>query len=154
MGHHLGPRLALLAEASADVGMGHLMEARALLAVAEAAGIRTRLVVNANAPLGPSGSGDDSVVRVGDLAPESLRAVASDLVGAECELIGDVTIEHIPQRAGDFGGKLVSSELAKRGLGWEPKVSFREGLRRYVEWYKEWEARRSADLERLDKELH
>ena len=70
------------------------------------------------------------------------------------ELIGNVAIEHIPQRAGDFGGKLVSSERAKRELGWEPKVNFREGLRRYVEWYRERDARRSADLERLDKELH
>ena len=69
------------------------------------------------------------------------------------ELIGNVAIEHVPQRTGDFGGKLVSSELAKRELGWEPKVSFREGVRRYVEWYREREARRAADLERLDKEL-
>jgi UDP-glucose 4-epimerase len=69
------------------------------------------------------------------------------------ELIGNVAIEYVPQRAGDFGGKLVSSELAKRELGWEPKVGFREGLRRYVEWYREREACRAADLEQLDKEL-
>jgi UDP-glucose 4-epimerase len=43
-------------------------------------------------------------------------------------------IEFIPARAGDYGGVDVSSEKARRLLGWEPKVAFDEGARRTVEW--------------------
>jgi UDP-glucose 4-epimerase len=53
------------------------------------------------------------------------------------KLIGDVKIESIPVRPGDFSGKQISSELAREELGWEPKVSFEEGVRRYIEWYKQ-----------------
>ncbi|HAG10137.1 MAG TPA: epimerase [Desulfotomaculum sp.] len=53
------------------------------------------------------------------------------------EIIGDVKIEYIPARPGDFSGKEVVSQLAKEELGWEPKISFREGVKRYVEWFKE-----------------
>jgi UDP-glucose 4-epimerase len=51
-------------------------------------------------------------------------------------LLGDVRIEYVPARPGDFSGKEISSELAKRELGWEPKTPFEEGVRRYIEWYK------------------
>ena len=52
------------------------------------------------------------------------------------KLIGNVAIEYEEARPGDYGGALVSSEKTKRELGWEPKVDFEEGVRRYVEWYK------------------
>jgi len=64
--------------------------------------------------------------------------------------IGNVTIEYIPARPGDFSGKEVSSQLAKTDLGWEPTVSFEEGIKRYIEWYKERELRASEAWERLD----
>lgn len=51
-------------------------------------------------------------------------------------LIGDVKIEYIDPRPGDFGGKEVSNRRAKIELGWEPRVSFQEGVRRYIEWYR------------------
>jgi UDP-glucose 4-epimerase len=51
-------------------------------------------------------------------------------------LIGNVEIQHMPGRQGDFGGKEVSSALAKAELGWEPTVSFQEGVRRYLDWYR------------------
>jgi UDP-glucose 4-epimerase len=52
------------------------------------------------------------------------------------KLIGDVEIEYKEERPGDFEGKIVSAEKAKRELGWEPKVDFEEGVGRYIEWYK------------------
>src|SRR3954453_11459630 len=53
------------------------------------------------------------------------------------ELVGEAEIVHTEARAGDFGGKEVSSERALEDLGWEPVTTFREGARRYVEWRRE-----------------
>jgi UDP-glucose 4-epimerase len=50
---------------------------------------------------------------------------------------GGVKIEYTPARPGDYGGKEVSAEKAKRELGWEPTVEFEEGMRRTIEWSKE-----------------
>lgn len=69
------------------------------------------------------------------------------------KILGNVNIEYTPARPGDFSGKEVSSELAKRELGWEPKISFEEGVRRYIKWYKEREGRKKTQWEKLDKVL-
>ncbi len=69
------------------------------------------------------------------------------------KLLGDVKIESIPARPGDFSGKEVSSELAEKELGWEPKVSFEDGLNRYIEWYKKEEERRDSKWAQLDQIL-
>lgn len=52
------------------------------------------------------------------------------------KLVGGVSIEYLPARPGDYAGKEVSAEKAKRELGWEPKIDFEEGMRRTIEWYK------------------
>lgn len=49
---------------------------------------------------------------------------------------GDVKIEYVPARAGDFAGKEVSREKAKKVLEWEATTSFEEGMKKTVEWYK------------------
>lgn len=69
------------------------------------------------------------------------------------KILGDVKIEYVPARSGDFSGKEVSSELAKKELGWEPKVNFEEGLKRYINWYREREEKQRAEWKRLDKTL-
>lgn len=69
------------------------------------------------------------------------------------KILGNVKIEYVPVRPGDFLGKEVSSDLAKKELGWEPKVDFEEGLKRYIRWYKEREAKRESDWGKLDKTL-
>ena len=56
-------------------------------------------------------------------------------------------------RPGDFRGKEGVSLRAKNELGWEPKTSFEEGVRRYIEWYKTRELDRSRERQRLDAEL-
>lgn len=66
------------------------------------------------------------------------------------KILGDVKIECIPGRPGDFSGKEVSSELAARELKWEPKISFEEGIRRYINWYKQVQEKRQKDWEKLD----
>lgn len=53
------------------------------------------------------------------------------------EILGEqVRIEFVPARAGDFPGKEVSFEKARRELGWEPLVEFKEGLRRTIGWFR------------------
>ncbi len=61
-------------------------------------------------------------------------------------LVGEhVRIAFVPPRAGDFGGKEVSAEKARRGLGWAPNVDFEEGLKRTVEWFcAKWGAERGS----------
>jgi UDP-glucose 4-epimerase len=46
-----------------------------------------------------------------------------------------VRIELGPERAGDFAGKEVSGEKARRELGWTPRVDFEEGIRLTVDWF-------------------
>lgn len=57
---------------------------------------------------------------------ESVRDVLGD----------DVRIEFRPARSGDFAGRDVEARRAQELLGWSPKVSFQEGLGRYVEWFR------------------
>lgn len=42
-----------------------------------------------------------------------------------------------PSRAGDIHDSLADIRLAEEQLGYKPRVDFREGLRRTVEWYRE-----------------
>lgn len=66
------------------------------------------------------------------------------------KLISDVSIEYVSARPGDFSGKEVSSDRAKVELGWEPKISFEEGIRRYIDWYRSREATREREWDELD----
>ena len=45
-------------------------------------------------------------------------------------------IKYVEARPGDYAGTVVSNNKSKNLIGWEPKVYFREGADRYLEWYK------------------
>ncbi len=66
------------------------------------------------------------------------------------KIIGNVKIEYVPARTGDFSGKEVSSDRAKEELGWVPKTTFNEGLKKYIDWYIQCERKREEDWEKLD----
>lgn len=68
-------------------------------------------------------------------------------------LVGHVKIEYVPARGGDFSGKDISSDLAKKELGWEPKIPFEEGVSRYIQWYKERLQESETQWEQLDQRL-
>lgn len=69
------------------------------------------------------------------------------------KIIGNVKIEYIPARTGDFSGKEVSSKRAKDELGWKPQTLFNEGLKKYIDWYIQRECKRKEDWEKLDDML-
>lgn len=60
----------------------------------------------------------------------TIRQLAETIQG----ILGKVDIEYLPARPGDFSGKEISSEKAKRELGWEASTSLEEGVRRYLKW--------------------
>jgi len=52
------------------------------------------------------------------------------------EILGkNITPKHEPSRAGDVRDSQADSTRARDMLGWEPKVSFAEGIRRTIAWY-------------------
>ncbi len=61
----------------------------------------------------------------------SIREVADTV----SELLGPVTIEHVPARTADYESRAISNAKAKRLLGWSPTTRFPEGVRRYIDWY-------------------
>jgi len=68
-------------------------------------------------------------------------------------IIGDVEIKYVPARTVDFGGKNISNEKAKDELKWTPKTSFREGVEKYIKWFKDRDAQRKEDWDKVDETL-
>jgi UDP-glucose 4-epimerase len=83
--------------------------------------------------------------RVYNLAGTETTTIA-EIAGTVKDLLADVEIVHTEGRAGDFGGKEVSSERALRELGWRASTPFREGVRRYVAWRREHEPNEGAPV--------
>jgi UDP-glucose 4-epimerase len=98
------------------------------------------------------GSQSRSFIYVEDLADGIVAALAPaaanrtyNLSGEEVVTILEIAervqentdgceIVHTPPRPGDFPGKVISNARALEELGWKAETSFREGVRRYVEW--------------------
>lgn len=49
---------------------------------------------------------------------------------------GQVSIEYVEARPGDYSGKVVSNDKSKKLLDWEPQIDFEEGSKRYIKWYR------------------
>jgi UDP-glucose 4-epimerase len=118
----------------------------------------------AGEPLTIAGDGRQTrrFVYVEDLADGVVRALAPqasgrvyNLVGEEDTsvsaiaeavraAIGDVEITYTEGRAGDFAGAQVSCERAATELGWRARTPYAEGVRRYVAWHREHDARVAA----------
>lgn len=65
------------------------------------------------------------------------RISINQLAATLNRLLGvDLVPVHVPPRQGDVRDSLADISLAKQLLGYEPIVSFDEGLRRTVDWYR------------------
>lgn len=112
----------------------------------------------AGEPLTIAGDGSQyrNFVYIDDLARANLLALSSRAAGRTYNLegprritvkevaetvrriVGDhVRIQSVPARPGDYGGKEVDASRAARELGWTATVSFEEGMRRTIAWYRE-----------------
>jgi UDP-glucose 4-epimerase len=98
------------------------------------------------------GSTTRSFIYVEDLADGIVAALAPEAAGRTYNLSGEETvtileiaervqentdnceIEHTPPRPGDFPGKVISNQRALEELGWKAETSFKDGVRKYVEW--------------------
>ncbi len=80
------------------------------------------------AALHPNGAG-----RIYNLVGDELVSV-KEIADAVRELVADVPVEHGPDRPVDLVFGRTSGERAASELGWAPKTSFRDGVRRYVDW--------------------
>jgi UDP-glucuronate 4-epimerase len=88
----------------------------------------------------------DGVVASLDLAPpfEILNlggaetTALADLVRMIAEELGvEHRVQYLPDQPGDVPITYADVRKAGRVLGYSPRVSIREGLRRFVEWYRE-----------------
>ena len=68
------------------------------------------------------------------------RVTVTELAMEMAALLGrpELTPEYRPERTGDVKHSLADLSVARRLLGYEPVVGFREGLRVTVEWYREF----------------
>jgi nucleoside-diphosphate-sugar epimerase len=46
----------------------------------------------------------------------------------------NVEIQYTPARTGEFNGKNVSTEKAKKILNWQPTISFSQGIKMHYDW--------------------
>tara|TARA_Y100000031_G_scaffold120340_1_gene134331 strand:+ start:271 stop:1197 length:927 start_codon:yes stop_codon:yes gene_type:complete len=65
----------------------------------------------------------------------SIKISIKDIAETIKKILGDVKIEYIEARPGDFSGKGISSKKAREELGWVPKTGFEEGVKKYIDWY-------------------
>jgi len=98
------------------------------------------------------GSTTRSFIYVEDLADGIVAALAPEAANRTYNLSGEEVVTileiaervqentdnceivHTPPRPGDFPGKEISNARALEELGWKAETSFREGVRKYVEW--------------------
>jgi len=84
----------------------------------------------ANAPVSPG-----LAVNIGC----GVRVTLNEVLRLLGEMLGvDAQADHAEERPGDVKHSQADIGLARKALGYEPRIGFEEGLRRTVEWYKEW----------------
>lgn len=65
------------------------------------------------------------------------RVSVNDIVRLANQFLGsDVQSTFAPPRPGDVKDSWADISLAKQVIGYQPKIFFEEGLRRWIEWYK------------------
>ena len=90
-------------------------------------------VVDANlrAAAAPEARGEVMNIACGE------RTTLNEIVAAVNTALGTkIAPEYKPARAGDVRHSLAALDVAKRVIGYEPKIMFAEGLKRSIDWYR------------------
>ena len=74
------------------------------------------------------------IINLGSNNPISLKNMI-DTIAKVLDIVP--VIEELPMQPGDVDKTYACIDKAKKLLGYEPKYSFEEGIRNFVEWYKE-----------------
>jgi UDP-glucuronate 4-epimerase len=75
------------------------------------------------------------IINLGNHHPEPLQDLVSVLAKA---LQRRPQIEYLPMQPGDVKATYADTRRAEEKLGFSPRVSIREGIPRFVEWYQEY----------------
>jgi UDP-glucose 4-epimerase len=87
------------------------------------------LVLNHESRLEPINIGTGKEVSIIDLAN-----LIIELSGKK----GKIKPVHVEPRIGEVKKLIADTRKAKKVLGWQPKYSFKEGLKAFIEWYKQY----------------
>ena len=77
---------------------------------------------------------DFDIINLGNSKPEKLSTLIRTI---EKHTGKKAKIKHLPEQPGDVPITYADISKAKRILGWEPKTSLDNGIKRMVEWHKE-----------------
>ena len=74
------------------------------------------------------------ILNIGNSSPTSLKEMIEIIAKA---LNIEPKIKQLPMQPGDVDRTYADISKAKELIGYEPKTTFKEGIRKFVEWYKE-----------------
>ncbi|MBM3712103.1 MAG: NAD-dependent epimerase/dehydratase family protein [Actinobacteria bacterium] len=74
----------------------------------------------------------NQIFNLDGMRPVTVKEVAETV----CNFIPGSKIEYRNIRLGDFKGRIASNEKALKMLGWQPTVDFKEGVKKYIDWYR------------------
>ncbi|MCK4387923.1 MAG: GDP-mannose 4,6-dehydratase, partial [Dehalococcoidia bacterium] len=77
----------------------------------------------------PVNFGSGREIRIVDLA---------NMIIDLCDRNGSIQPVHVEQRPGEVKRLIADTTKAKNLLKWEPKYTLEEGLRRFIDWYKDY----------------
>ena len=76
------------------------------------------------------------IINLGNSSPVSLK----DMINTIGEVLNkEPKILELPMQPGDVERTYADITKAKKLLGYDPKTSFKEGIQKFVEWYKNQE---------------
>jgi len=74
------------------------------------------------------------ILNLGNSSPVSLKEMIN-VIGQALNI--EPKIKQLPMQPGDVDRTYADITKAKKLIGYEPKTSFEEGIRRFIEWYKD-----------------
>jgi len=87
------------------------------------------LVLNHKSRLEPVNIGSGKEVSILDLA---------NLIIDLCGKKGEMKPVHVEPRIGEVKKLIADARKAKKIIGWEPKYNLKEGLKTFIQWYKQF----------------